>query len=139
MTRSGDYAQLLKALCITAVAIVGADAGQFSIDGFSGSAPPFTLSAGATNQVMVSFNPTSVGPKTASLEVASDDPDGFLLKGRNSNVNAPLSGQGVAGTPTGAEDVPTLSSLGLLLMALGVLLLGALLLLRQKSSDSSLG
>ena len=126
-------------LLVTAVTLVGPDAGQFSIDGFSGPAPPFSLPPGQSNQVMVSFNPTSVGPKTASLEVASDDPDGFLLKGRNSNVNAPLSGQGVAGTPVGAEDIPTLSSLGLLLMALGVLLLGALLLLRQKSSDSSWG
>ncbi len=125
-------------LMVTAVTLVGPDAGEFSIDGFSGPAPPFSLSPGETNQVTVSFNPTSVGPKTASLQITSNDPDGLLLKGRSTAANAALKGQGVLRTAS-PEEIPTLSGLGLLVMVLGVLLLGALLLLRPRSSDSSSG
>ena len=84
---------------------------------------------------MVSFNPTSVEPKTVNLQVTSNDPDGFLLKGQNNAVIAAINGQGALRTAS-PEDIPTLSSLGFLLMVLGVLILGALLLLRPKSSDS---
>ncbi len=39
-----------SALMVTAVTLVGPDAGEFSIDGFSGPAPPFSLSPGQSNR-----------------------------------------------------------------------------------------
>lgn len=64
---------------------------------------------------MVSFNPTSVESKTVNLQVTSNDPDGFLLKGQNNAVIAAINGQGALRTAS-PEDIPTLSGLGFLLM-----------------------
>ena len=122
-------------LNVSSVVVVGADPGEFSIDGFSGPDPPFTLPPGGSNQVDVSFNPGTPGAKSAILRVFSNDPDGFLLKGgANNPVDVPLQGQGVIGGGTGSEQIPTLSGIGLLLMLLGLLLAGILFLLRPNKT-----
>ncbi len=59
-------------LVVTAMALVGGDAGHFSIDNGGGA---FTLAPGANRIVDVSFNPASVGTKSTTLRIASNDPD----------------------------------------------------------------
>ncbi len=72
-------------LNISDFALSGSDAGEFNIDS-GGDA--VTLSPGQTHDVVVSFNPGTVGEKTALLDISSDDPN-------NSTVNVSLTGEGI--------------------------------------------
>ncbi len=56
---------------VSATSLVGPDAADFSITGGA----PFTLAPAATRSVEVSFSPSSLGPKQATLAVSSNDPD----------------------------------------------------------------
>jgi len=84
----------LADLNVSTTSLAGADAGEFSID--SGGAP-FTLTPGSTRDVVVSFNPTSTGLKTATLSFASDDPD-------ENPLDVDLSGTGTE-VPAGGGEV----------------------------------
>ena len=81
------------ALSVSSTVVSGADAGAFAVSG-GGS---FTLAAGASRSVQVTFSPTDVRAYSASLVVASDDPD-------EPSVSVGLSGAGVA-VPTGSVSV----------------------------------
>jgi len=59
-------------LSVTVVTLSGADASDFSIQSGGG---PFTLAPGATQNVVVRFNPAGSGVKSASLSFTSNDPD----------------------------------------------------------------
>jgi len=48
---------------------------------------------------MVSFNPTRVEPKTVNLQVTSNDPDGFLLKGKIMLLSLPSTDRAPSGRP----------------------------------------
>jgi hypothetical protein len=70
--------------------LTGADAGMFAIvTGQTG----FTLVPGATGVIDVSFSPPSEGPKSATLNILSTDPD-------ESPFLVTLSGTGVIGSAT---------------------------------------
>ncbi len=56
--------------------LTGASANQFKIE--SGGAP-FTIVPGDSQNLVVSFKPLSLGAKTASLEITSNDPDQNIL------------------------------------------------------------
>lgn len=62
----------LADLHVTATTLAGANASEFSIDSGGGA---FTLLPTQSRNIEVSFNPTSAGAKSASLRIASDDPD----------------------------------------------------------------
>ncbi len=72
------------ALDVSGVSLGGADAGEFSIE--SGNAP-FTIAIGGNAEIEVSFNPGSLGAKTAVLSIESNDPD-------QGTVDVPLAGEG---------------------------------------------
>ncbi len=76
-------------LNVTTTTISGTHAGDFSVTSGGGS---FTLTPNQTREVVVSFTPSALGGRTASLDFASNDPD-------ENHLNVPLSGNGVA-TPT---------------------------------------
>lgn len=59
-------------LSVTSSNITGTNQDEFSITSGGGS---FTLSPGATRNLDVRFNPASTGVKSATLRIASDDPD----------------------------------------------------------------
>jgi len=71
----------------------GADAGQFSIDSGGGA---FTLTPGQTRNVAVSFNPTSLGTKNATLRFDTNDTD-------EDPKDAALTGNGVDTPPPGGD------------------------------------
>jgi hypothetical protein len=100
-------------LNVASTAITGADAADFAIAAGGGA---FTLAPGAQQVLEVEFTPGSIGPKSAALEVASDDPDTPLL-------TVPLTGEGIAaGGGPSVLEIPAVSPLGL--AALAALLLG---------------
>jgi hypothetical protein len=57
-------------LTITGIAVSGANASEFVPDSTAG----FTLLPGATRDVAITFTPTAVGIRTATLQISSDDP-----------------------------------------------------------------
>ena len=71
-------------LTVTGMAIVGPDAGEFSIMSGGGG---ITLAQGETRDVVVQFSPASGGNKNAILQIASDDPD-------EDSLNVGLTGEG---------------------------------------------
>ena len=90
-------------LTIGTIDIIGADASQFSKqnDNVSGQ----TLAPGASATLEVAFSPTSIGTKTATLSIPSNDPD-------DATVNVALSGTGIqqtqsVATATGAVTFTT--------------------------------
>ena len=89
-------------LNVTAVNLTGADAGEFSI--VSGG-DPFTLGVGESGDVVISFNPSSLGVKNATLEIQSNDPDQPLLEipltGEGSDVNKVIFDDMEHGDPFG--------------------------------------
>lgn len=63
-------------LNISSLAIAATDSSQFAITSDTAEA---VLNPGESRIVMVTFNPTSLGPKAASLRVISNDPDESTL------------------------------------------------------------
>jgi hypothetical protein len=59
-------------LVVTATTLTGTHAAEFSIQSGGGS---FTLTPGATQNIVIRFSPASGGNKTASLSISSNDPD----------------------------------------------------------------
>ncbi|MCP4594407.1 MAG: DUF11 domain-containing protein, partial [bacterium] len=77
------------------ITITGADAADFSIT----NAPPTTqIGAGGNRLVQVDFDPSSVGPKAANLQITTDDFDEPV-------VNIPLTGTGTDASPNQDIDV----------------------------------
>jgi cytochrome c peroxidase len=62
----------LGPLTFSGVAIAGADAGSFAIDNDTGENP---LPIDATRTIDIAFNPSTLGVKSASLTITTDDPD----------------------------------------------------------------
>ncbi|MCI0420330.1 MAG: choice-of-anchor D domain-containing protein, partial [Acidobacteria bacterium] len=62
----------MQNLIVSAMSLQGANPNQFSIVSGGGS---FTLAAGQSRNVVVSYNPTSPGTKSAALTILSNDPD----------------------------------------------------------------
>ncbi|MBZ0303485.1 MAG: choice-of-anchor D domain-containing protein, partial [Anaerolineae bacterium] len=103
LTNSGGTGA--ASLDISSISLTGADAGQFAAT----LSTPVTLNAGATASVIVQFNPTSVGSKTATLQINHN------AGGTSSPVSVTLTGQGVAPDPqltfsTGTLNYGTTSS-----------------------------
>jgi hypothetical protein len=95
-------------LLVSATTLLGTDAAEFAID--SGAAP-FPLTPGQTRELVVSFHPASLGPKSATLRIESDDPDQSVLdvaltgNGVDTSVlDVALTGNGVD-TPPPAADI----------------------------------
>ena len=74
---------------ITGVSVTGSDAGEFS----AGPASQTTLAPGESADVPVTLTPSSVDPKSATLEVSHS--------GTNSPLSVALSGEGVSDVPVG--------------------------------------
>ncbi len=77
-------------LNVTATTLTGANASQFAIQSGGGA---FSLTTGASRNMVLRFTPTTSGNKTASLSISSNDPDENPLL-----VNLVGSGAG-AGVP----------------------------------------
>ena len=77
-------------LMVTSTRLVGTDAGQFNINSGGGS---FILVPGAARNVIVSFNPTTTGARTATLRFMNNDPDenpkDVTLNGNGTSVPSP--------------------------------------------------
>ena len=71
-------------LYVSSTQITGSNASEFSIQSGEGS---FSLNPGQTREIKVRFQPTSIGSKTATLEIFSDDPD-------EPQTNVDLKGKG---------------------------------------------
>ncbi|WP_049899799.1 malectin domain-containing carbohydrate-binding protein [Halococcus agarilyticus] len=69
---------------ISGVSVTGTDAGEFS----AGSASQTTLAPGESADILVTFSPSSVDPKSATLEVSHT--------GSNSPLTVDLSGEGAS-------------------------------------------
>ena len=86
------------AASISSISLTGADAAQFAISGGTcGATFPLALAAGNTCTIQVTFTPTSLGGKSATLAVASNAPA----------VSVPLRGVGATvgtGAPTITSD-----------------------------------
>jgi hypothetical protein len=72
------------ALSVSATTVEGLDAAEFSITAGAG---PFAVAPGDWASVAVTFSPTTLGPKTAALRLATDDLD-------TPTLDVPLTGQG---------------------------------------------
>jgi hypothetical protein len=72
-------------LSVASTALVGADSTQFTIDSGGGT---FTVAPGDSHAVVVRFAPDSLGAKSSTLRLTSDDPN-------NSLFDVALSGTGV--------------------------------------------
>ena len=81
-------------LQVTTTSLVGGDAGEFGITSGGGA---FTLTPGSTHNMDVRFVPTSVGPKTAALRLASNDEN-------EATFDVSLSGSGI--TPPDIASTP---------------------------------
>ncbi|MCP3937449.1 MAG: choice-of-anchor D domain-containing protein, partial [Actinomycetia bacterium] len=74
----------LAGLTITAVSLIGADAGEFAVTNDTGEG---SLAPAASRTVSVAFDPSSLGSKSATLRILSDDSD-------EPTVDVPLIGVG---------------------------------------------
>ncbi|MCA9413198.1 MAG: choice-of-anchor D domain-containing protein [Candidatus Omnitrophica bacterium] len=80
--------------------LTGSDAGEFLITNSPSTAP---LPPGATREVSIAFDPSSVGVKSASLTITTNDPD-------DATTEISISGTGILFTPTPTPtptDTPT--------------------------------
>jgi outer membrane protein OmpA-like peptidoglycan-associated protein len=95
ITNSGNVA-LTYSLSFT-----GTNPTQFNVTGIAGCTSSCSLAAGASGNVTVRFQPTTVGAKTAALRVtASNDPD-------TTHLDVPVSGTGVM--PVSTPSATTLA------------------------------
>jgi hypothetical protein len=78
-----------SSLWVSGMFLVGGNASEFSIE--SGAAP-FSLVPGEARDVRVTFRPAIPGPKSARIDVTSDDPD-------ESPLSVTLSGRAVPAVP----------------------------------------
>ncbi len=78
-------------LQVSGTTLVGANAGEFLID--SGGAP-FTLIPNQSWNLVVNFNPASLGDKSATLQISNNDPD-------ENPMDVSLSGTGIGTPPPG--------------------------------------
>ncbi len=101
-------------LHVATLRFVGADSLAFALPGGAG---PFTIAAGDSTILSVSFTPTSLGAKNSTLRLTSDDPDEnpaiVVLTGL---ATAPLEGAvvfegAIHGSATSGTTVTTSSSL----------------------------
>ena len=85
--------------------LTGTNADQFEIVSESGA--PFTVVPAGTHDIVVEFSPTTQGAKSASLQIASNDPDENPLSveltgnGINNQGGAPAAPVNLAAAPTG--------------------------------------
>ncbi|MBN2093092.1 choice-of-anchor D domain-containing protein, partial [candidate division KSB1 bacterium] len=89
-------------LGVTAITLSGTNAAEFAIQSGGGT---FSLSPGGTRNLIIRFNPTSAGNKSASLRISSNDPDENPLL-----VN--LTGQGTAPSVPDISINPTIWNFG---------------------------
>jgi len=75
-------------LDVTSTSLFGSNANEFTID----DAGAFTLSPGATRNMVVSFNPASQGNKSAALRFDNNDPN-------HNPLNVSVSGSGFVPVP----------------------------------------
>ncbi len=78
----------IATLNVSGTSLIGSDPTEFNID----SGGSFSLTQGQTQVVSVSFNPTSIGGKSASLRIASNDPN-------EDPLDVSLTGNGVVSAP----------------------------------------
>ncbi|RMF62199.1 MAG: choice-of-anchor D domain-containing protein, partial [Calditrichaeota bacterium] len=83
-------------LNVTSIAITGADSTDFSV----ADTTPFTLAAGASKTMEVSFTPHTVGTKSAALRLESNDPDENPLAVDLTGNATTTSAANIAATPT---------------------------------------
>ncbi len=76
-------------LSVSSLAISGVDSAEFSI---IGGGPPFILNPDSSRVVEVGFSPATAGAKTATLNIASNDPD-------ENPFAIPLAGNGLPAVP----------------------------------------
>jgi PKD repeat protein len=74
-----------ETLMVSSTSLIGADASEFGVAGGG----VFSLAPGSSQNLQVSFSPSSGGAKSATLRVSSDDPN-------ESVINVALSGVGTA-------------------------------------------
>jgi hypothetical protein len=78
-------------LAVSGTTLIGADATAFSI---VAGAAPFSLAAGESRQVVVSFHPSDEATASAALRISSNDPD-------EGTLDVPLIGSGVVLSSSG--------------------------------------
>ena len=114
-------------LNLTSVGLMGGDAGEFNIVGDTGEA---SLAPAASRTVMIDFDPSSVGAKSADLRILSNDPDEGTVDvplsgtGRLCVPNINLDGETVTG-PAFFEACSTLTAINVSVLAPGSLILRA--------------
>ena len=82
-------------LNVTGLSLIGGDAAQFSLPN---TGLPFTLQAGESRDLGVTFSPSTLGPKGALLNVTSNDPDSASVSVSLRGLNA--KGLGGANEPS---------------------------------------
>ncbi len=86
---------------VSALNITGPDAASFAAI----TSAPLTVDIGETADVVVAFSPDNVGPKSATLEIVSNDPDAGVvsvaLAGEGSNINKVIFDDMEHGNPLG--------------------------------------
>jgi uncharacterized repeat protein (TIGR02543 family) len=119
VTVSNTAASGSSRLQINAIALRGSDPGQFSIDpgtgsdGSCGTLLPI-LDPGTSCSIAVSYNPTALGPKNATLRISASD-----LNAPNSEVSLSGTGTGYAVTASISGGNGTISSTNPLILAGG--------------------
>jgi hypothetical protein len=101
-------------LTVGTVTITGTDAGQFAKSGDSVSGQ--TIAAGASKTLTVTFDPSAVGAKTASMSIPSNDPDSPALNVNLTGTGTTASAPNITITPTskdfGSVDISSLANPG---------------------------
>jgi Cep192 domain 4/Abnormal spindle-like microcephaly-assoc'd, ASPM-SPD-2-Hydin len=96
-----------SATTLSTVAITGADANQFVLDGSGTCSAGETLASDASCTVSVAFVPTSAGTKTAQLSVTDDSgaTSAVSLAGIGNEVGAPIASVSPSSLDFGSQPV----------------------------------